>query len=466
MRPSIKRAGRLFFFIKLGIGEAKFDMTTDVFTQNGDTFMQYAFGAMIALIGIEAFISYIKNKHYYRLNALIADVSTGIIFAVAGVGILVGALFVYDFVETNFSLRRLGIVLFPLESPVYLNPFQINGPAAVAWAVSLVLVDLIYYWFHRHAHTIQIFWACHVTHHSAEEMNFSVSFRGNAFQRIFEYMYFLPLAMIGISWPMFFFCHRIMKVYQFLVHTRFIGKLGFLELFMVTPSNHRVHHGTQLKYIDKNHGGIFIIWDKLFGSFVEETEEPLYGLTKPVGSFNPITANIHVYRDIFQNIKNSRTIGDAFKILFKEPGWKPEYLRSPSDAITEPAYTEKYNPNTPFGVMVYVSLQALILASVGLIIWKVAKLDVTEGWPLFVSGFFLIFSLVSINRIMEMKKWSRRTEVIRNLILSAMFVGVLLYTDVKMISYFTVPLIFLSVLSLLWIVIRRKTFFDLSLDHD
>ncbi|TGL63828.1 fatty acid hydroxylase family protein [Leptospira ognonensis] len=441
-------------------------MGTDVFTQNGDTFMQYAFGAMIALIGIEAFFSYIKNKHYYRLNALIADVSTGIIFAVAGVGILVGALYLYDLVERHFSITRLGINLFPLESPLTFSPFQINVHASIAWAVSLVLVDFIYYWFHRHAHTMQIFWACHVTHHSAEEMNFSVAFRGNAFQRIFEYLYFLPLAVIGISWPMFFFCHRILKVYQFLVHTRFVGKLGFLELFMVTPSNHRVHHGTQSKYLDKNHAGIFIIWDKLFGSFAEETEEPLYGLTKPVRTFNPITANIHVYRDIFQNMKACRTIGDALRMLYKEPGWKPEYLRTPDDVLKEPAYTEKYNPNTPFGVMVYVSLQALVLAFVGLIIWKVAKLDVTEGWPLIISGFFLIFSLVSINRIMEMKKWSRRTEVIRNMLLSGMFVGVLLYSNVQLISYFTIPLILLSILSLLWIVFRRKTFFDLSLDHD
>jgi sterol desaturase/sphingolipid hydroxylase (fatty acid hydroxylase superfamily) len=387
-------------------------------------------------------------------------------FAVAGVAILVGALFLYNQVETHFSLTFLGINLFPLVSPISFSPFQIHPGPLLSWFVSVTLVDFIYYWFHRHTHTIAFLWACHVTHHSTQEMNLSVAFRGNAFQRIFEYLYFLPLAVLGIPWEMFFLSHRILKVYQFFVHTRFVGKLGFLELFMVTPSNHRVHHGTQVKYLDKNHGGIFIIWDKLFGSYVEETEEPLYGLTKPVNTFNPITVNIHVYVELIKNLKAARSFSDRLKILFKGPGWKPDYLKTDDDIIREPAYTEKYNPNPPTGVMVYVVLQSLVLLSVGLIIWKVTKLDLSDAWTLLVVGFLLVFSLLSINRIMEMKRWSRRTEVARNMLFSALFVGALFFVKIPLIVYFTIPLILLSVLSLVWIVIKRKTFFDLSLDHE
>ncbi|MDZ4725822.1 MAG: sterol desaturase family protein [Leptospira sp.] len=433
---------------------------------NSDIFMEYAFGVMIALIGIEAFFSYLKGKDYYRLNVFLADVSNGVIFAVAGVGILVGALYCYHFLETNFSLTLLGINLFPLVSPVSFSPFEIHIGPLLSWTFSIVLADFIYYWFHRHTHTIAFLWACHVTHHSTQEMNLSVAFRGNAFQRIFEYAYFLPMAMIGIPWEMFFLSHRILKVYQFLVHTRFVGKLGFLEEFMVTPSNHRVHHGTQIKYLDKNHGGIFIIWDRIFGSYAEETEEPLYGLTKPVNTFNPITVNIHVYVELLKNLKAARSFSDRLKILFKEPGWKPEYLRTQADVYKEPAYTEKYNPNPPKGVMVYVVLQSLVLVSVGLIIWKVAKLDLTEAWTLTIVAFLLIFSLLSINRIMEMKRWSRRTEVVRNVILSGLFIAALFFVKIPLITYFTIPLILLSVISLFWIVLKRKTFFDLSLDHD
>lgn len=433
---------------------------------NSDVFMEYAFGVMLALIGIEAFVSYIKKKHYYRLNVFLADVSNGVLFAVAGVGIVVVALYFYDLVESNLSIRRLGYEWFPLTSPIQLSPFAIHWHSLLSWTVSLVLVDFLYYWFHRHTHTIAILWACHVTHHSTQEMNLSVAFRGNAFQRIFEYAYFLPLAVLGIPWEMFFLSHRILKVYQFLVHTRFVGKLGFLETFMVTPSNHRVHHGTQRKYLDRNHGGIFIIWDKMFGSFAEETDEPIYGLTKPVNSFNPITVNIHVYVDIIRNIQKARSFADVLGILFKEPGWKPEYLRTPEDEFKEPAYTEKYDPNPPTSVMVYVVLQSLVLLSVGLIVWKVAKLDLSDAWTLIAVAFLLTFSLLSINRIMEMKKWSKRTEVIRNFLFSGLFVAALFYIKVPFITYFTVPLIVLSLASLFWVLIKRKTFFDVSLYHD
>jgi alkylglycerol monooxygenase len=434
--------------------------TATLITATSDLFMEYAFGAMLILIGVEAFVSYWKKKDYYHINVLIADVSNGIIFALAGIGILVGALFVYDLIEKNFSLNLIGIVLFPLESPFSFSPFTIHWNYLASWTLALVLVDFIYYWFHRHAHTLNILWACHVTHHSAEDMNLSVAFRGNAFQRIFEYIYFFPLAMLGMPWEIFFFCHRILKVYQFFVHTRFFGKLGFYEYLMVTPSSHRVHHGTERKYLDKNHGGIFIIWDKMFGSFVEEKEEPLYGLTKPVRTFNPITANIHVYSEIIQNVKKARTLSDKLKLIFYEPGWKPDYMKTPEDVFKEPAYTVKYNPNTPQNVMVYVGLQAIVLASVGLLIWKITKLDITQGWPLVIVGLFVIFSLVSINRTMEMKKWSKRSEVIRNVILVSFLISVGFFFKVSGVLYFSIPLLILSLASLIWIVVKRKTFYS------
>jgi hypothetical protein len=341
--------------------------------------------------------------------------------------------------------------------------FTFHWNVLAAWVFSIVLADFIYYWFHRHTHTINILWACHVTHHSTEEMNLSVAFRGNAFQRIFEYTYFLPMAMLGIPWEMFFLSHRILKVYQFFVHTRFVGKLGFLELFMVTPSNHRVHHGTQRKYLDRNHGGIFIIWDKLFGSFEEETDEVIYGLTKPVRTFNPITLNLHVYSEILANMKKARNWSDRLKLVFKEPGWKPDYMITPEDEFKEPAYLEKYDPKTPLNVMIYVILQAIVLVSVGLLIWKVAKLDVTQGWPLIIVGSFVVFSLVSINRTMEMKKWSKRSEVIRNIILVGFLVGVAVYFHIPAIVYLSIPLLALALASLFWIVVKRKTFYSYSL---
>lgn len=431
---------------------------------NSDAFMEYAFIVMVALIGIEIFVSYMKGKQFYRLNVLIADVSTGVIFALVGVVILLGALYVYDIIEKNYSLSALGYHFFPLTSPFQFSPsFVVNWHALGAWTFSVVLADFIYYWFHRHCHEINLFWATHVTHHSTQEMNLSVAFRGNGLQRIFEYMYFLVMALLGIPWAMFLLSHRILKVYQFVVHTRFIGKLGFLEEFMVTPSNHRVHHGTQRKYLDRNHGGILIIWDRMFGSFEWETDEPIYGLTKPVNSFNPITVNLHVFKDMFFQIFKCKSIGDVFKTIFGPPGWKPNYLQTPDDVFKEPAYTEKYDPKPPMGVMVYVALQAAVLMAVGLVIWKVAKINLEQDMTMLgILSAVIIFSLFSIDRTMEMKRWSRRTEVVRNVIFILAFVLTLLYSNIPNIAMFAIPLIGLSLVSLLWIIIKRKTFFDLS----
>ncbi|MCW7495782.1 fatty acid hydroxylase family protein [Leptospira levettii] len=431
---------------------------------NSDAFMEYAFIVMVALIGIEIFVSYMKGKQFYRLNVLIADVSTGVIFALVGVVILLGALYVYDIIEKNYSLSALGYHFFPLTSPFQFSPsFVVNWHALGAWTFSVVLADFIYYWFHRHCHEINLFWATHVTHHSTQEMNLSVAFRGNGLQRIFEYMYFLVMALLGIPWAMFLLSHRILKVYQFVVHTRFIGKLGFLEEFMVTPSNHRVHHGTQRKYLDRNHGGIFIIWDRMFGSFEWETDEPIYGLTKPVNSFNPITVNLHVFKDMFFQIFKCKSIGDVFKTIFGPPGWKPNYLQTPDDVFKEPAYTEKYDPKPPMGVMVYVALQAAVLMAVGLVIWKVAKINLEQDMTMLgILSAVIIFSLFSIDRTMEMKRWSRRTEVVRNVLFIFAFVLTLLYSNIPNIAMFAIPLIGLSLVSLLWIIIKRKTFFDLS----
>lgn len=415
---------------------------------NSDGFMQIAFGAMILLIVFEIVASSIQKRNYYRWNVLIADVSTGVIFAIVGVLILAGFLVGYNHLEENFSWT-FGQSFFTISNPW-------------AWVVSLLLTDFTYYWFHRHAHTFQFLWALHVTHHSTQEMNFAVSFRGNGFQRVFEYIYFLPMALLGIPWEMFFLSHRILKVYQFIVHTRYLGKIGFLEFLMVTPSNHRVHHGTQKVYLDKNHGGIFIIWDRLFGTYAEEFEEPIYGLTKPVNSFNPITVNFHVFRDILRNLFHSKTFRDAFLCLFGPPGWKPEYLRTPADDIKEPAYDFKYDPKPPLHVMIYVTLQAIGLGIVGLFIWKVSKLDLSDSITLTAVAGIVIFSLFSINRTMEMKRWSRRTEFVRNILFSLLFVYFLTTRNLPDIEIFAWPLLFLSLVSLFWIWIKRKTFFDLS----
>lgn len=184
-------------------------------------------------------------------------------------------------------------------------------------------IDFCRYWAHRVSHEQRFWWATHVTHHNSEKYNFSVSFRLGWVQHI-KLIFFLPAVMVGFDPFVFFICHQIAVLYQFWIHTEYITKLPRpIEWFFVTPSHHRVHHGKDEGYIDKNYGSTFIIWDRMFGTFTPETIRPTYGITKNVGSYNPITLNFHEFRDIFKDLKKARNVKQVFQVLFAPPGKGP-----------------------------------------------------------------------------------------------------------------------------------------------
>ncbi|MEM7180408.1 MAG: sterol desaturase family protein [Spirochaetota bacterium] len=423
--------------------------------------MEYAFPFILVLVLAEMLFAFLGKKQYYHVNTFIGDISNGVLFGLAGIVILAGALSVYAFIETNLSLASLGFSFFVWESPLaFEDGFSIKPAALFSWFVALVLVDFIYYWFHRLAHEINILWACHVTHHSSEELNLSVAFRGNAFQRIFEYIFFLPLAFLGIPWLVFLLCHRIMKIYQCVVHTRFFGKLGFWELFMVTPSNHRVHHGTQPQYIDRNHGGIFIIWDRLFGTYEPEGEEPLYGITRPVETFNPIFNNVHVYGEIFKDVRQSRTFGDKMRIIFGYPGWKPEYMRTEEYGILKnPVYEKIYNPKLPKRKSFYALCQAINIILLGMITWKIAKEPNTSLLFILPMSFFVIFEIVSINGVLDSRSWSYLTEYSRHIFLFCTAAAIYFSNSLPnttILPYALIPMMTVSLLSTLWFFVMNR----------
>ncbi|MCB1174808.1 MAG: sterol desaturase family protein [Leptospiraceae bacterium] len=423
--------------------------------------MEYAFPVMLVLIVTEILFSWLMKRPYYRANAVIADVSTGIIFAMVGVANLALALLAYAWIETNFSLKTLGIQLFTAANPFYLTEsapgFGIRAWPLLSWIVAILAVDLVYYWFHRLAHEIALFWASHVTHHSTEEIYLTVAFRGNATQRFFEYPFFFILALLGLPWVMFLLAHRLLKIYQFAVHTRFFGKLGILEEFMVTPSLHRLHHDTVPEHLDVNHGGIFIIWDRLFGTYAIEKTEPLYGLTHPVRSFNPLWTTFHEYVNIFRNASQARTWKDRLWTVFGPPGWKAEHLRTPADEIVIPAYTSKYDPQIPVALKAYAIVQATLVVLMGLITWKVALLPHV---PVVLTGLlftYVVFGLTSVNGVLERKRWSIPTEFLRSafVVITVLVVqyGHMLPTQPGMAAI-SVFLVTVSLLSMLLFITR------------
>lgn len=192
-----------------------------------------------------------------------------------------------------------------------------------SYIVCLFAIDFARYWSHRWGHEWRFLWATHVTHHSSENYNFGVSFRLSWTQHI-KIIFFIPMMMLGFHPVVFFIIHQIEVLYQFWIHTELIRKLPKpIEFFFTTPSHHRVHHGRNEKYIDKNYGSTFIIWDRIFGTFQPEEEQSDYGITTPPKNYNPIWLNFHEWVGIFKDLKKAKSIKDVFKITFGYPGsWK------------------------------------------------------------------------------------------------------------------------------------------------
>lgn len=209
------------------------------------------------------------------------------------------------------------------------------------WFLLFLLEDLLYYWLHRFDHEIRLFWAVHVTHHSSDNLNFTVGFRSSVFQPLYRFLYFIPLAWLGFKPLDIVFVYSATQIWGILVHTQLINKMGWLEHILVTPSHHRVHHASNPKYLDKNMGMFLIIWDKLFGTFqaelpAEEYQPIQYGLTKPLENTGPLSIVFHEWDAIRQDLSRS-DIGwkEKASYLLGPPGWSHDGSRKTSEEMRE-----------------------------------------------------------------------------------------------------------------------------------
>jgi sterol desaturase/sphingolipid hydroxylase (fatty acid hydroxylase superfamily) len=255
------------------------------------------------VIGGEMLYSYFNKKHLYTGKGLLSNLYL---------------------TTLNFSLDILvrGLCLMVLNYFYQFKFLEIQN-VILYWVVLLIAEDFMYYWLHRIDHYCRFFWAVHVTHHSSEEFNLTVGFRSSVFQPLYRFIYFIPISLMGFKGIDIMFMYSATQIFGILVHTQTINKLGFLEYIIVTPSHHRVHHVSNVKYLDKNMGMLLIIWDKLFGTFqAEEENNPVvYGLTKNLHTYNPITMVFHEWVAIAKDLKNKASLKSKFMYVFGPPGW-------------------------------------------------------------------------------------------------------------------------------------------------
>ena len=192
-----------------------------------------------------------------------------------------------------------------------------------SWILAVLAADLTYYWMHRFEHEVRVLWAYHSVHHSSPEFNLTTSLRLAWIEGLVEWMFFVPMILVGFSPVQTVIVLTIVFGYQTWIHTEKVGKLGWADRVFNTPSVHRVHHGSNKQYHDKNYGGILMLWDRLFGTYKNEEETMVYGITTPVGTWNPLIINVHEFWQIAKDVWRAKSISDAFGYVFRGPGWTP-----------------------------------------------------------------------------------------------------------------------------------------------
>lgn len=397
-----------------------------------------------ALIGVELLVARVRKRPLYRLSDSISDLSCGILSQLAGIFLTLLTIGAYSWVQRHWAVQHI------LPLPAW-------SAAPLAWAAVFLLDDFAYYWMHRSSHVVTLLWAGHVVHHSSEEFNLTVALRQSSLHGLFSWVFYLPIALLGVPVRMWLVCHALNLVYQFWIHTREVNRLGPLEWVLNTPSHHRVHHGVNPEYQDKNFAGTLIIWDRLFGSFEPERAAPVYGITKPLASWNPLSANLHVFAEMVRHARAAHSWGDRLRAVFAHPRWRPPGLGAPVEPQAVSVETfQKYEPAVPQALKAYALVQfvMVLLASVALL--RMARaLPLAE---LLAAGFYIALSLGNIGGVLEARSWAGVSEAVRLVILGG--VAVALWTNGGGPAWLLVATMSFAAVSLAWLLWLRPLLRD------
>lgn len=277
------------------------------FEFNENTFLAITAPLYVTVIGTEMALSHFHLKKFYSVKGTLINVYLSTLNA--GIDLLFRSIYLFIILEWFYQHQL----------------FDFKQHHVIYWLLLFLGEDLAFYFEHLADHYCRLFWAVHVTHHSSEEFNLTTGFRSSVFQPLYRFIYFIPLAMIGFKPVDIVLMYSITQIYGILVHTQYIKKMpGWFEAVFVSPSHHRVHHGSNILYLDKNMGMCLIIWDKIFGTFQEElAEEPVkYGLTKPLENpHHPVNIIFHEWASIGKDLKKKTSLGNKLKYLFMPPGW-------------------------------------------------------------------------------------------------------------------------------------------------
>lgn len=353
----------------------------------------------IAAIALEHALARRRGRAVYRLPVAVADMSCGIC----------QQLF-------NLLTAGVGVALYLL---VYEHrALELDPRAALTWLFGMVAVDFIYYWWHRASHECNLLWAAHAVHHHSEDYNYAVALRQALLTTLPQHLFGLPLALLGLPPAVYLVSRALNSLYQFWIHTELIGELGPLEGVVNTPSAHRVHHAVNPEYLDRNYGGILMIWDRVFGSWAEERAAPVYGTTTRLRSLNPLWANVAYFGDIAARVRESARLRDKLRALIAHPAWRPGGPVAPlGPAELAERAARRYDPPVPRRRALYLLIQTALLVPLTMI-----ALIAGPGWPRSLAALAvaaIILGTVALNGLGEQRRWAWPLEGARLALLAA-----------------------------------------------
>lgn len=346
------------------------------------------------LIGLELAWAKKRGARVYRFNDAVTDLSCGITSQIVLLAWAATQLAIYAWLYERARLVTI-------------------APAWIAWIVAFVGVDFLYYWWHRLSHEVNLLWAAHVVHHQSEDYNLAVALRQSVITNWTVLPFYLPLALVGVPTLAFATMVAISTLYQFWIHTQLVGRMrGPLDWIFNLPSHHRVHHAINPPYLDKNYGAILIVWDRLFGTYADEEETPVYGITKPLGSFNPFWAQVHYWVEMRAMVRACTRLSDKLRVPFVSPAWKP-----PGATVEEHgplAERAKYDPPMTPRMARYIAAQYAVLVVAMFFLLKDKQHIVLPA--LVMASLAVLGALVSVGALIEGRRWARGAEVTRLLL--------------------------------------------------
>jgi alkylglycerol monooxygenase len=348
--------------------------------------LSIGYGLFVLLIGAELLLSWVRRDGRYRMGEFMVNIGHGAVFQV-------------------FDGFTKFLVLAPFMAIATLSVVTLPVDTVWGWVVGLLIYDFASYWQHRHHHRIHALWAIHGVHHAAEDFNFAAALRQALFQNVTSWIWKAPLALV-LPLEMFVGLVVFDYVYQFVQHTRYVPRLGPLEWVFNTPSHHRVHHGRQPKYIDKNYGGILIIWDRLLGTFQVEEEEPDYGITMPLNSLNPVWGNFALWQDLARASSKTTGIWNKARLWLGPPEWTEQLAGPVEPRLSAPIE----NAALPEARKRYVGLSYLGLPPLLAALAWIPE----DAWGLRLGVSALsVLSAVTPGALIEERPWARAAEGVR-----------------------------------------------------